>query len=203
MSIDMLVLRRVEQGVPWAFTLWEPTSVMVVMGRGGDLQKEVRLDVCHGDRVPVFRRRTGGGTVVLGPGMVVFSLGRIVEKPLIIKEYQIAINSMLVDFLDELGISPVAVRGISDLCIGDKKILGSGMFRRQKLLFFQGSLLVSPDLTLMDRYLKHPPREPGYRRGRPHDSFVTTLLREGWTLSPKEILLSLRRHLEKHLPGIQ
>ncbi|MDO9172389.1 MAG: lipoate--protein ligase family protein, partial [bacterium] len=33
-------------------------------------------------------------------------------------------------------------------------------------------LLFDPDLDLMERLLPHPPREPGYRRGRPHRAFL-------------------------------
>jgi hypothetical protein len=30
-------------------------------------------------------------------------------------------------------------------------------------------------MPLVDRYLQHPPREPGYRQGRPHTEFMGSL----------------------------
>jgi len=36
-------------------------------------------------------------------------------------------------------------------------------------------LLLDADLMLMDRYLKHPPREPAYRQGRSHLDFVMNM----------------------------
>jgi lipoate-protein ligase A len=35
--------------------------------------------------------------------------------------------------------------------------------------------LINADLSLIDRYLKHPPREPDYRRGRSHLDFVMSV----------------------------
>ncbi len=46
------------------------------------------------------------------------------------------------------------------------------------LYYYQASLLVNPDLSLFERYLYYPPREPSYRRGRPHREFCTSLTEE-------------------------
>jgi lipoate-protein ligase A len=40
---------------------------------------------------------------------------------------------------------------------------------------YSATLLVDPDLDLVERYLAHPPREPEYRRGRPHRDFMGRL----------------------------
>jgi len=43
------------------------------------------------------------------------------------------------------------------------------------LLYYSASLLVNAQLSLVERYLRHPPREPKYRDGRSHLEFVANL----------------------------
>jgi lipoate-protein ligase A len=81
----------------------------------------------------------------------------------------------------------VEERGISDLAIGEKKILGTSIYRRRLTLFYQASLLVSNDLSLFGRYLTMPERVPDYRRGRGHTEFCTTLAREGYGTGVAEV----------------
>jgi lipoate-protein ligase A len=97
---------------------------------------------------------------------------------------------------------PAVQRGTGDLCLGDRKFLGSSLFRRRRLLFYQASLLVSADLTLLDRYLAHPSREPEYRRGRPHADFVVNLSREVPELTCESLSERLRREIERRLPEL-
>jgi lipoate-protein ligase A len=63
----------------------------------------------------------------------------------------------------------------SDLALEDRKIAGACIYRARGLLFYTVSLLVQPQIGLMERYLQHPPREPAYRQGRRHAEFVTSL----------------------------
>ncbi len=47
---------------------WEPADYAVVLGASRRLQSDVRVEDCRADGVPVLRRTSGGGTVVVGPG---------------------------------------------------------------------------------------------------------------------------------------
>ena len=42
-------------------------------------------------------------------------------------------------------------------------------------MLYHGTLLDSFDLDAVGRLLRHPPREPGYRAGRPHGEFLANL----------------------------
>jgi lipoate-protein ligase A len=52
------------------------------------------------------------------------------------------------------------------------------MYRKKHVLFYTASLMISNDITEIDRYLRHPSKEPEYRQGRSHAEFLTTLSRE-------------------------
>jgi len=96
-------------------------------------------------------------------------------------------------------VSGIEDRGISDLAIGEKKILGTSLFRRRKILFYQASLLVDNDLSLFDRYLRFPSRVPDYRRGRGHLEFCTNLRQQGYSLSVSQVMDSLDQVVKDRL----
>ena len=200
--IDLPVLRSVLNGRDSDYCVWEPRYPMVVLGRGGIEEAEIFKENCIQDKVPVFRRKTGGGTVVLMPGVLVFSLAKKVSKELIIREYAQQVNDLVIEFLEDSGFKNLSVRGISDICIGDRKIMGSGMYRRKKILFFQASILVDCNINLMKRYLKPPPKQPEYRENRTHDSFVTTLKEKGWKGSTLELARLMDEFLKKNIQRI-
>ena len=47
---------------------WEPAEYAVVLGASCRLGDDVLVDACRADGVPILRRSSGGGTVVVGPG---------------------------------------------------------------------------------------------------------------------------------------
>jgi lipoate-protein ligase A len=169
------------------------------MGAGGKAETDVFAERIAVDQVPVLRRRGGGGTVVLSPGQVVLSLVTEVSSPFQNVTYFRAINHWFRLALQDLGVSGVEDRGISDLAMGDKKILGTSLYRRRKILFYQASLMVDNDLSLFDRYLRFPSKVPDYRRGRGHVEFCTNLRAEGYTVSVREVMESLEKVVEEQL----
>lgn len=53
---------------------WEPTDYFVVVGYGNRVANEVNIAACKAGGIPVFRRCSGGGTVLQGPGCLNYSL---------------------------------------------------------------------------------------------------------------------------------
>lgn len=174
-NLDDDLLDVVRAGAPHAYRSWEPDAPCVVLGRGNAVEQEVFEERCQAEHIPILRRRGGGGTVVLSSGVLVVSLVKLVKHPYHFAEYFFQINGIMIDALRGCGVEHLHQRGISDICLGDRKIAGSSMYRSKSLLFYAASLMVNNDLTLLDRYLKHPSKEPDYRQGRPHGEFVTTL----------------------------
>ncbi len=183
--------------------IYEPTETCAVLGAGGNPDADLFLDRLAADGIPWRRRRGGGGTVVLTPGQVVLACVTTVDSPFRNKEYAARINSWFVDALADLGVQGVEPRGISDLAIREKKILGTSIYRTRLLLFYQASLLVRNDISLFTRYLAMPSRVPDYRGGRTHEVFCTTLEREGYSLSVREVMTALEEVVHARLPALR
>lgn len=159
----------------------------VVIGRGGSVERELFVDRCAEDRIPVLRRRGGGCAVVLDEGNLIVSV--VLPWPGIsgISRAFELIGDWIIAELSEIGIAGAAQRGTSDLAIGERKVGGSCIYRRRNLLYYTTTLLISPRFDLIERYLRHPPREPDYRRGRSHGEFLTSLERQLPDKDPEDI----------------
>lgn len=167
--------------------LWEPAEVEVVLGRCSRLEEEVRGEALAAFPVNVRRRRGGGCAVVLCPGVLVLLFVSRGARPVYPVDWLEAASRTQAACLDRLGITGLIPQRGGDLTLGDRKVLGACLYVGRDFMEYGASLLVSPDLFLFERYLRHPPREPGYRRGRPHRDFVTSLRENGVTLTPEEI----------------
>lgn len=165
--------------------VFEPRDTRVVIGRGQDPRREVRLDACAAAGVPVHRRATGGGTVVLAPGMVVVSL-RLAGGMRSPDDHFALVNAALIPAVAAACGVSVACRGHGDLAVRgadgvERKILGASLRQSTQLAAYLGVLLVDDAVPLMEAYLAHPSREPGYRGGRGHRAFCTHLGAHGCT----------------------
>ncbi|MGD2107819.1 MAG: hypothetical protein PVI86_00375 [Phycisphaerae bacterium] len=151
------------------------TDTIVVLGAGSTPDQEVNLHACRADGVPVLKRRGGGCAVVIDPGNVIVSVTTAGLPFGHHRRHFDRLTAWLIDGLARTGIPDVKHAGICDLVLGDRKIAGACLHRSRDLLYYSASLLVEPDLANVARYLKHPPREPDYRRKRPHEDFMGSI----------------------------
>jgi lipoate-protein ligase A len=173
----LLNLREDEPGEGY-LRFWEPPEPCVVLGRTNITEREVRLDRCQARGIPVFRRSSGGGTVVQGPGCLNFSLvlntsadTRLTNAGAT-NDYVLEQNAGV---LSTLTGETVRVSGFSDLTIGGRKIAGNAQRRRLRSLLFHGCILLDFDFTLIEELLPMPSRQPRYREGRSHTDFLRNL----------------------------
>ncbi|MEW6368977.1 MAG: hypothetical protein AB1714_30485 [Acidobacteriota bacterium] len=159
-----------------------PDRVMVVVGRGSDPEHELHVESVLADSVPVYRRETGGCAVVLSHQMLVVALALRSASPQPPLPYFRLFNELLQRALVRAGIIGVEPAGTSDLAIRGRKISGSSLYRGRDLVFFHAVINVDGDVSLMERYLRFPPRQPAYRNGRPHRDFVGSLAAHGFSL---------------------
>lgn len=164
------------------FLFWEPRETFVVVGYANKVATEVNTRSCDKNHVPIFRRCSGGGTVVQMPGGLNYSLilrigesgplQNITSANQFIMEKNRAALSPLVSHCSPPDIT---VRGHTDLCLGHLKFSGNSQRRRKNFLLFHGTLLLACDLHLISDLLLMPSLEPDYRAHRPHEGFVTNL----------------------------
>ena len=157
---------------------WEVQGYCVVLGYGNRADSEVYLDRCREAEVPVFRRCSGGGTVLLGPGCLNYSLTLPLNLCKALGSVGDA-NSFIMErnraAVGDLVSGSVSVQGCTDLVWDGVKISGNAQRRRRAALLFHGTFLLDFDLSRMDRFLRLPSREPQYRGGRAHSVFAGNL----------------------------
>jgi len=160
-----------------ALRLWESASYAVIVGAGGSVAYDVNLQACEEEGVPVLRRASGGGTVLLGPGCLCFSLVLRTDRALGLEHVQPSTRYVLDRTLNAIRtlVPDARIEGTSDLAVSGVKFSGSAQQRKRRFFLHHGTLLAGFDLPRLSRYLKPPEREPAYRQGRQHGEFVMNL----------------------------
>lgn len=180
LACDEALLDQAEgQGGPAALRFWESPAPFVVLGYANRVAEEVDLAACREANVPILRRCSGGGTVLQGPGClnyaVVLHIGEGGPLHSITGTNDFVMQRNREALAAALGKS-VGVEGHTDLALGDVKFSGNAQRRHRHWLLFHGTFLLEGfDVTLMERCLRPPPRQPAYREQRSHREFVTKL----------------------------
>jgi lipoate-protein ligase A len=191
LALDEALVLEAEDGQGGeVLRVWEWPAPLVVLGAGGRLAEDVDEAACRADAVPILRRASGGGTVLLGRGCLLYSL---------ILSYQRApelhdITSSYAYILDQVrqalaGLLPdLEHAGTSDLSSRGRKFSGNAQQRKRNHLLHHGTLLYDFDLAQVSRYLRLPARQPEYRGQREHAEFLVNL-----PASAAELTQRLRR----------
>ena len=162
---------------------WEPRETFVVVGYANKVATEVNVAACALKNIPIFRRCSGGGTVVQMRGGLNYSLilqitatgptrNITAANQFIMEKNRAAIEK---EFRIQNSEFRISIRGHTDLCVGDVKFAGNSQRRRKNFLLFHGTLLLDCDLALISELLLMPSLAPDYRAQRPHQDFVTNL----------------------------
>lgn len=187
LALDEALLYQInEQDSAGCLRIWEVDQYAVVLGSSNQVAANVNQTACQQDHVPIFRRCTGGGTVLLGPGCFIYSLFlRITDK-----QHLAGIEATTQDILHRIRDHfnarrpdlDVELQGISDLTVQGQKFSGNSQRWLTTTLLHHGTILYDFDLDRIPRYLTSPEREPEYRSQRDHLDFVTN-----YPLSQKEL----------------
>jgi lipoate-protein ligase A len=158
--------------------LWEPTQYFVVVGYSNRVGVEVNVAACENKKIPIFRRFSGGGAVLQGPGCLNYSL--IIKNEHVASFHSIALSFHAVlephrHLFTRLTGEAVQIEGTSDLAIGGKKFSGNSQHRKHHYTLFHGTVLLHLDFALIEATLRMPSKQPGYRQERTHSEFLTNL----------------------------
>ena len=191
LALEDALLEEAEQG-RWVLEylrLWRPAEPFVVIGRGSKIAEEVNLAATQNAGIPIFRRISGGAAIVAGPGCLLYAVMLSLKKrphlAMVDEAHRFVMDQMTAALRS---IQPqVAHDGTCDLVLAGRKFSGNSLRVRREWLLYHGTILLDMNLEWIARYLKHPPREPGYREHRPHHEFVCNL---GSSLETVEQLLA-------------
>ena len=177
LALDEALLVAAEEGAGGeALRLWELPTYAVVVGSGGSVSIDVNRSACATDGVPVLRRASGGGTVLLGPGCLCFTLVLDYNRAPGLNEIPASNRYILARMVNALAPAVSArVEGTSDLATGGVKFSGNAQQRKRRFFLHHGTLLCGFDLARVSKYLNAPERQPDYRRDRPHAEFIANL----------------------------
>jgi lipoate-protein ligase A len=178
LALDEALLLAAEAGNGGeVLRLWEWPLPAVVLGAACRLSHEVDAAACQNAGVAVQRRASGGGTVLLGQGCLIFSLVLAYHRsPALttVSGSYLYILTRLQQALSER-MPGIDLAGTSDLAVAGRKFSGNAQQRKRRFLLHHGTLLYRFDIDQVGRYLAMPPRQPDYRQDRSHAAFLMNL----------------------------
>ena len=182
LALDEAVLMREaaesDRLQPWEILrIWEFNQPVVVAGRSSRIREEIDVDYCQAMKMPILRRCTGGASVVAGPGCLMYSvvLDHAVHEGLrkIDAAHQHVMTRVLAAVQQQ--IPSANLQGICDLTWQNRKCSGNSLRVTRDRILYHGTVLYDFDLTMLSRCLLKAPRQPDYRVGRDHATFVTNV----------------------------
>lgn len=177
---------REQSGGGGILRFWESSETFVVAGYANKILAEVDTARCQAENVPIFRRCSGGGTVLQGAGCLSYALILEISENAALD--QITSTNKCIMERNREAIQSIAgeslkiqVQGHTDLAAVTmsspvvRKFSGNSQRRHKSFLLFHGTFLLDFHLELAGRYLKFPSRQPDYRGNRDHTDFLMNL----------------------------
>ncbi|MFW9965881.1 MAG: biotin/lipoate A/B protein ligase family protein [Candidatus Thorarchaeota archaeon] len=146
--------------------LWRATDA-VVIGRFQCVHLEADVHYCKKNGITIARRFTGGGAVFHDMGNLNFTLCMDQKEPYVAKTlpvlYQNFVGAVARGIAD-IGVPAIFDKQRSCIRIGSRKITGTAGWIKRGVSFIHGTLLIEPNMELLERSLKAPPDQPRYMR---------------------------------------
>jgi len=195
--------------------VWEFARPTVVLGRSSRVEEEVDVPYCQSHSIPIYRRCSGGASIVGGPGCLMYSVVFALELRPELSQINACHDFVMQGLMTAMQKhSPeIVFQGTCDLTIGNKKFSGNSMRMVRRHVLYHGTILYGADLELIAKCLRTAPRQPEYRNGRDHDSFITNLnvdgkrieteiqrsfaVNEEYDLEHQAMLLQIAEHTQK------
>jgi lipoate---protein ligase len=178
LALDEALLEEAEcDGRGELLRLWEPDATAVVLGRSSAIEAEVHVHACREQGIPILRRVSGGATVLIGRGCLLYSLVLSRRLRPALQAIDRVHAHVLERFAEAFGRHAPGVerRGTSDLALAGRKFSGNSVRFKREHVLYHGTLLHDFPLREVARFLRSPPRQPAYRDGRVHEEFLVNL----------------------------
>lgn len=163
------------------FTFWTANNTYAALGLSQKPEVELKEKKLLNDTIPIIRRQSGGGAVILTQDVLCFEFiapPELIGKNAGIHESFQVLTEPVVEILSDYNID-AKICGISDLSVElngrFRKVCGCAQLRKRGGILVHGSILVNADLSLLERYLDWPSETPDYRALRSHTDFCINL----------------------------
>ena len=159
LAADEVLATRVGTGTSLPTLRLYTYQPCALVGRFQTIENELNLDYCAQNKIPVNRRPTGGGAIIMGENQLGVALaipGKSDESYASVRERMSQFSQGIISGLNTLGIK-VEFRRKNDLEVNGLKIAGLGLHKTATGgLLFHASLLVDLDVAYMLNVLQTP-----------------------------------------------
>lgn len=145
----------------------------IVMGISGQPEKLLDLHRVKLQKIPVIKRFSGGGTVIVDEETL-FITFIIAKQDLPIPAFPENILRWSADLYEKAWALPHFHLKENDYCLGDRKCGGNAQYIKKDRWLHHTSFLWDYSEENMD-YLLLPAQRPRYRENRSHEAFLTRL----------------------------
>lgn len=166
----------------------------IVMGISGEVEKLLDLPTVRERRIPVIKRFSGGGTVIVDEDTL-FVTFIIAKEHLDLAPFPEPILRWSAHLYASAWKIPGFQLRENDYCIGEKKCGGNAQYMRKDRWIHHTSFLWDYKPSNMEALLL-PSKRPAYRKDRSHKDFLCRLREYGE--NPKTRINQLKNELVKH-----
>ncbi|AEF19077.1 MULTISPECIES: biotin/lipoate A/B protein ligase family protein [unclassified Hydrogenobaculum] len=166
----------------------EPSDTCVSLGYFDNANRFLDFNYCKTNNIPIIRRYTGGGTVLLHPGQIFYQF--IFSKsnktiPFKMENVYKYFSNIIIEVYKSLGINAF-YKPIADITLNDKKISGQGAGDIENMLVFVGNILMDFDFDMMANIISYVKDKKSFKELL--EKNITTLRKEGLNLSKDSII---------------
>lgn len=145
----------------------------IVMGISGNPERLLHTSQVQSDRIPVIRRFSGGGTVIVDEDTLFISF-LMTKEAVPVAPFPEPILRWSSELYEQSWNLPGFRLVENDYVIGEHKCGGNAQYIRQGRWLHHTSFLWDYSPTNME-YLRLPEKRPRYRADRPHSEFLCRL----------------------------
>lgn len=166
----------------------EPSNKCVSLGYFDNAICFLDFNYCKTHNIPIIRRQTGGGTVLLHESQIFYQF--IFSKsnktiPFKMENVYKFFSNIVIEVYKSLGINAF-YKPTADIILNDKKISGQGAGDIENMLVFVGNILMDFDFDTMANIISYIKDKKAFKELL--EKNITTLRKEGLNLSKDSII---------------
>lgn len=188
---------------PNTIILCRPNAPYVCIGYHQELEKEIDVEYCQANNIPLIRRSQGGGAVYLDENQIFYQVVARRESQLVparIEELFEKFLNVTVYVYRKLGL-PAEFKALNDVVVNGRKISGNGAGRfGENAVILVGNIILDLNYEVMARVLKVPDEKFRDKMVKSMKDWVTSIKRElGYIPDPRKVKAFLIQGYEEIL----